>query len=226
MKKFSPSHLRGFAGLGLVAALGVSAFAMAQPAPTPSDVPAARLVEDRVALREEHRAMRAEQRAARIAGREARVEARLTFIRTRLGITDAQAPLWDALAESLRNNRLEQFEARSERRDPDSGPPSAVERLAREQERLAARADQLAATANALGPLYDALDTEQKEIADRLLRRFERDRFAMAGERGRRGGADRGRWGGHRGWRHRRQGGGMRRDLENEQEFEQPPQQL
>jgi hypothetical protein len=213
MKKFIPSHHRSLIGLGLVAALGASAFAMAQPAPPPSDVPAARMVEDRIALREEHRAMRAERRAARIAGREARFEGRLAFMRTRIGITDAQAPLWDALAENLRNNMSERVGTRSEARDPDAGPPTALERLEREQERLAARVDHLDATASALAPLYNALDAEQKEIADRMLRHIENGRFTMGRDD---------RHGGPHG--HRR--GGMRRGAAIDEGFEQPLQQL
>jgi len=213
MKKFIPSHHRSLVGLGLVAALGASAFAMAQPAPTPSDVPAVRMVEDRVALREEHRAMRAERRAAREAGREARFEGHLAFMRARLGITDAQAPLWDALAENLRSNMNERVETRSEPRDPDAGLRSALERLEREQERLAARIDRLDAAASALTPLYNALDDEQKEIADHVLRRIDSGRFAMGRD-------DR------RGRPYGRQRGGMRRAPTNGEGFEQPPQQL
>jgi len=213
MKKFIPSHHRNLVGLGLVVALGASAFAVAQPAPTPSEIPTARMVEDRIALREEHRAMRAERRAARIAGREARFEGHLAYMRARLGITDEQAPLWDALAENLRNNMNERIEARSEPRDPDAGPPSVLERLEREQERLAARIDHLDATASALTPLYDALDDEQKEIADRVFRRIESGRFAI-GRDGRRG----------RPRVHLR--GGARRGLDNGESFEPSPQQL
>lgn len=209
MKYFIPSQYRILVGLGLIAALGASAFATAQPAPTPPDVPAARMVEDRIALREEHRATRAERRAAREAGREARFEGHLAFMRDRLGITDAQAPLWDAFADNLRDNMGERIQARSEQRDPELGPPSVLERLEREQERLSARLDRLDATANALTPLYEALDDGQKEIADRMLRRMENGRFAM----GRSGP-----------YRHRR--GGMRRGSALEDDIEQPPQQL
>ena len=209
MKKFIPSQHKILVGLGLIAALGASAFATAQPAPPPPDIPAARMVEDRIALREEHRAMRAERRAAREARQEARLEGHLAFMRERLEITDTQVPLWDAFAGHLRESMDERNEARSELRDPDLGPPSALERLEREQERLAARIDRLNATANALAPLYDALDNEQKEVADRMLRRIENGRFAM--------------------WRDRQRSqrrGGWRRGRTIEEEFEQAPRQL
>ncbi len=211
MKKLIHSHRRSLVGLGLVAALGASALAMAQPAPAPSDAPATRMVEDPEALREEHLTMRAERRAAREAGREARLEGRLAFMRNRLGITDAQAPLWDAFAESHRNNMFERVEARPEPRDPDAERPSLIERLERQQASLAARVDQLDATAIALVPLYNALDNEQREIADRVFRHLEGDRFSRRGERGRRGD----------GWRGRRGG----QDFGG-QDFESPPQQL
>ena len=204
MKKFLPSAYKIVAGLGLMAALGASAFATARPAPVTPDVPAARMVEDRIALREEHRAMRAERRAAREARRESRLEDQLAFMRDRLGITDTQAPLWDAFAENLRENMDERFEARSEPRDADLGRPSALERLAREQERLTARIARLDATASALAPLYDTLDDEQKQTADRMLRRLENGRWAN----------------GNGGPRNQRRGGmrhGMLKDVELEQ---------
>ena len=224
MKKLIYSHRRSLVGPGLIAALGASAFAMAQPAPAASDAPATRMAEDPEALREEHLAMRAERRVAREAGREARLEGHLAFMRNRLGITDAQAPLWDAFAENHRNNMLERVEARPEPRDPDAGRPSLVERLERQQARLAARVDRLDATANNLVPLYSALDNEQKEIADRVFRHLQEDRFAMRGERGRRGDLR----GGQRGdrWRGRRGGQDFGGQDFGGQDFESLPQQL
>jgi hypothetical protein len=209
MKKYIPSQHRIFIGLALVGALGASAFAMAQPAPPPPDVPAARMVEDRMALRDEHRAMRAERRAAHEAGREARLEGHLAFMRERLGITDAQAPLWDAFAANLRDNMNERREAELEAPDRDTGPPSALERLEREQERLAARIDRLDATADALTPLYEALGDEQKEIADRMLRRMENGRFETG-----------------RGMPRGQRRGGMRHGMIEDENLEQPVRQL
>jgi len=211
MKKFIHSHRTSLVGLGLIAALGASAFATAQPAPPQSDTPAARMVEDREALREEHLTMRAERRAAREAGRGARLEGHLAFMRTRLGITDAQAPLWDAFAESLRNNMLERVAARPEQRSREAGPTTLLERLEREQARLAARANQLDATASTLTPLYESFDDEQRQTADRVLRRVGSDDFAMRGQR-----------------RERREGPrrGPRRGQRDGQRFEAPTQQL
>ena len=209
MNKFIPSQNRVLIGLGLIAALGASAFATAQPAPTPSDIPAARMVEDRIALREEHRAMLAERHAAREARREARLEGHLAFMRARLGITDAQAPLWDVFADHVRTNVNERWEARLDPRERDSGQLSALEQVKRERERLAARIDRLDTTESILTPLYEALDDEQKAIADRALKHIENGRFAL-----RRGGP----------YGHRR--GGMRRRTTIEEDFEQPEQPL
>jgi hypothetical protein len=220
MKKFIHSHRTSLVGLGLLAALGASAFATAQPAPPGSDTPTARMVEDSEALRDEHLAMRAERRVAREAGREARLEGRIAFMRTRLGITDAQAPLWGAFAESLRNNRLERVAARPGPRDPDAGRPPLVERLERQQEMLAARANQLNATIETLTPLYQSFDDEQRRTADRVFRRVGNNGFAMRGQRGER----------NRSWR-----GGARREFRRDrsrgprgsgQGFEAPPQEL
>ena len=199
MKKFIHSHRTSLVGLGLLAALGASAFATAQPAPPQSDTPAVRMVEDRQALRQEHLAMRAERRAAREAG---------------------QAPLWDRFSESLSNNMLERVAARPGPRDPQAGPPTLLERLEREQARLAARANQLDATASTLVPLYQSFDDEQRRTADRVFRRVGNNGFAMRGQRGERNRSWRG--GARRGFPRDRsrgpRGGG--------QGFEAPPQEL
>jgi hypothetical protein len=201
MKKFIHSHRTGLAGLGLIAALGVSAVAMAQPAPPQSNAPAARTIADREATRDEQITRRAERRAAREEDRGARLEGHIAYMRTRLGITEAQAPLWDAFAGSLRNSMLQRAAMRPEPRDPNAGPPSLLERLERQQARHSARADQLAATASTLVPLYNALDDEQRETADRVLRRTGNGAFAIRDQRagrgnrrgGPRGGIERGR---------------------------------
>ncbi len=119
---------------------------------------------------------------------------------------------------------LERVEARPEPRDPDAGRPSLVERLERQQARLAARVDRLDATANNLVPLYSALDNEQKEIADRVFRHLQEDRFAMRGERGRRGDLRGGRRGDR--WRGRRGGQDFGGQDFGGQDFESLPQQL
>jgi hypothetical protein len=177
------TYRRGLVGIGLLAALGSGAYAVAQPAPPPSDGPSARLVEDREALRQEHMARRAEMRERYEEGREARFEGRITYLRTRLEITDAQMPLWEDFVETLRANMEARVAARPEPPGPDATPPTALERLEQEQARHAARSEQLSATAATLTPLYNSFSDEQKQTADRILRRFNGAEIAMRDDR-------------------------------------------
>jgi hypothetical protein len=96
------------------------------------------------------------------------VEGRIAFLRAELGITDAQAPQWDAFAEALRAN------ARALRRAHEamgkgSVPSSLPERLSAQQEMVAMRLDVLRTLEAAAGPLYAAMTEEQRKLADRLL---------------------------------------------------------
>jgi hypothetical protein len=177
MHQFLFSHRLSVTGLCLAAVLSAGACAMAQPVAAPPEGPAARLIDDGGALNEtrraEHEAMRQsireEMRAERAANGEARLEAYIAYTRTRLGISEAQAPLWEAFAATLRESRQERLDARPAPRDPALGPLTLVERIEREQARLNARSQRLAATANALLPLYGTFDDNQKRLADEML---------------------------------------------------------
>jgi hypothetical protein len=188
MKSFFHKRRGSLIGLGLLAALGTGAHAVAQPAPPRPEGPSARMVEDGRALREEHRARRAAMREHFEEGREARLEGRIAYLRTRLEITEAQMPLWENFAETLRVKMQERVEARPEPRERDQPRPNLLERLEREQARITARADHLNATAESLVPLYNSFSDEQKEVADRVLNRFGDNRMAMRDGPGRRGG--------------------------------------
>ena len=101
-----------------------------------------------------------------------RIEARLAYIRTALKITDAQQAQWNAFAETLRNQarladqRMQEFRAQ---RDQKREKPSAIARLEQEQQRHAASVTRLNELLTVQRPLYAALSTEQKAIADELL---------------------------------------------------------
>ena len=187
MKRFFYTHRKILVGLGLVAALGTGAYAVAQP--VPPRPPSARMVEDRDALREEHLARRQAMREHFEETREARFEGRLAYLKSRLQISEEQMPLWENFAATLRANMDERIAARPEPRGPGSGPSTLLERLEREQMRIARRAEHLNATAEALVPLYNAFSDEQKILADRVLSHFGERRMAMRDGRsgGRRG---------------------------------------
>ena len=103
-----------------------------------------------------------------------RVEARLAYLRTALKITDAQQAQWNAFAETLRNQaraadqRMQEFRAQREQ-GATRERPNAIARLEREQQRHAESATRINERLAVQRPLYAALSTEQKAIADELL---------------------------------------------------------
>jgi hypothetical protein len=102
------------------------------------------------------------------------VEARLAYIRTALKITDAQQAQWNAFAETLRNQaraadrRMQEFRAQREQ-GATRERPNAIARLEREQQRHAESATRISERLAVQRPLYAALSTEQKAIADEVL---------------------------------------------------------
>ncbi len=119
-----------------------------------------------------------------------RVEARLAYIRSALKITDAQQAQWNAFAETLRNQaraadqRMQEFRAQREQ-GATRERPNAIARLEREQQRHAESAMRLNERLAVQRPLYAALSTEQKAIADEVLapRRHHGGRFGRAHHR-------------------------------------------
>ena len=103
-----------------------------------------------------------------------RIEARLAYIRAALKITDAQQAQWDAFAETLRNQartadqRMQEFRAEREK-GATRERPNAIARLELEQQRYAASVTRINERLAVQRPLYAALSTDQKAIADELL---------------------------------------------------------
>ena len=96
------------------------------------------------------------------------VEGRLAFLKTELKITDAQLPLWNAVADVIRANAKGMGEM--------SGGMMGSEQTAALPEKLALREKMMTAHLEALrkfkaavDPLYAALSEEQKKTADQLL---------------------------------------------------------
>jgi hypothetical protein len=93
-----------------------------------------------------------------------RTEGRIAFQKTELKITDAQLPLWNAVADTIRAN------AKSGMGMMDNmGQGSLTERLAAREKHLATQAEALRKFKSAVDPLYAALTDEQKKTADELL---------------------------------------------------------
>ena len=96
------------------------------------------------------------------------VEGRLAFLKTELKITDAQLPLWNAVADAIRAN------AKSMGEIPDSmmeGAQTATlpDKLAKREKMMTAHLEALRRFKAAVDPLYAALSDEQKKTADELL---------------------------------------------------------
>ena len=96
------------------------------------------------------------------------VEGRLAFLKTELKITDAQVPLWNAVADAIRANAKGMGEI--------SGGMMGASPAATLPDKLAAREKMMTAHLEALrelkavvDPLYAALSDEQKKTADELL---------------------------------------------------------
>jgi hypothetical protein len=96
------------------------------------------------------------------------VEGRLAFLKTELKITDAQLPLWNAVADAIRSNTKGMGEmmrgamgARQTATLPD--------RLAMREKMITEHLEALRKLKTALDPLYAALSEEQKKTADQLM---------------------------------------------------------
>jgi hypothetical protein len=116
------------------------------------------------------------------------VEGRIAFLKAELKITDDQAPQWEAVAQSMRQQSAAMTAVREQiraQRGKDQGPRDRTERrqaltapeiLAFREKVTAVRAQTAAAAAEgqhqfaaAFGALYNRLNDDQKKTADQLL---------------------------------------------------------
>lgn len=96
------------------------------------------------------------------------VEGRIAFIKTELKITDAQAPQWNAFADSVRTNAksiTEMHQSMAARQ----GGATLPERLAQEDKVLTEQLAALKKTEDALDKLYGVLSADQKKLADGIV---------------------------------------------------------
>jgi hypothetical protein len=96
------------------------------------------------------------------------VEGRIAFLKAELKITDAQAPQWNAFADTLRSN-AKAHQAMHEQMTKGGMPSAWPDRLAVQQKVLAARLDAMKALEAAAKPLYAVLTDDQKKVADQLF---------------------------------------------------------
>jgi glucose/arabinose dehydrogenase len=100
--------------------------------------------------------------------RPSRIEGRIAFLRAELKITSAQAPLFDAVANTMRENDRAMRTA-LEGRQQRTQAASLIDRLDQRQK----RAEEMAAATGKLkaawAPLYASLSDDQKKTADELF---------------------------------------------------------
>lgn len=137
-------------------------------------------------------------------------DGRIAMALAALKLTPEQQKLWAPVEEKIRADYAEHRKSREEwrskreaRKKEDRSELSLPERVERRSERLAERAtwmSERAAKAKefavVLKPFYESLTSEQKEVADHVLRRFASDGRGHRGHHGWRMG-DRGGWGRH-----------------------------
>jgi len=98
------------------------------------------------------------------------IEGRIAYVKAELKITDAQAPLWSKVADTMRSNAKAMDDIfASMRRDPNAPAPTAIDRLEMRSRLAAARAQGDQQFLAAFKPLYDNLTPDQKKAADDLL---------------------------------------------------------
>src|SRR6516162_4960513 len=96
------------------------------------------------------------------------VEGRLAFLKTELKITDAQLPLWNALADAIRAN-AKGMGAMAEGMMGGTQGATLPDKLATREKMLTARLEALRKLKAAVDPLYASLSDEQKKTADELI---------------------------------------------------------
>jgi hypothetical protein len=96
------------------------------------------------------------------------VEGRLAFIKAELKITDAQAPQWNAFADSVHVNGKSMSEMHQSMASKQ-GAGSLPERLAQEDRLLTEHVAALKRTEDALDKLYGVLGADQKKLADGIV---------------------------------------------------------
>ena len=96
------------------------------------------------------------------------VEGRLAFLKTELKITDAQLPLWNALADAMRANAKSMGDMAGGMMG-GSQTAALPDKLAMREKMRTAHLEALRRFKAAVDPLYAALSDEQKKTADELL---------------------------------------------------------
>src|SRR6516164_90154 len=95
-------------------------------------------------------------------------EGRLAFLKTELKITDAQLPLWNAVADAMRANAKNMGDMAGGMMG-GSETATLPDKLAMREKMITTHLEALRKFKAAVDPLYAALSDEQKKTADELL---------------------------------------------------------
>ena len=102
-------------------------------------------------------------------GMAGHVEGRIAFLKAELKITDAQQPLWNAVADAMRtnaNNMAPMMPMMQSMMQPSGTLP---EKLAARDKAMTAHLEAVRKFKAAVDPLYAGLNDDQKKMADQLL---------------------------------------------------------
>jgi len=97
------------------------------------------------------------------------IEGRIAYLKTELKITDAQAPMFDAVANVMRDNAKAMGEAFQGLRGDQNQPRTALSRLEARAKLAQLRADGEAKMLAAFRPLYQAMSADQQKAADEMF---------------------------------------------------------
>jgi hypothetical protein len=97
------------------------------------------------------------------------LDGRIAYLKAELKITDSQAPLFDKVADAMRQNAAERKQSFEQIRGDRGEPHSAVQRLEMRERFSQMRAQQTDRFLAAFKPLYDSLSPDQKKTADDLM---------------------------------------------------------
>ncbi len=96
------------------------------------------------------------------------VEGRIAFLKAELKITDAQQPMWNAVADAMRANAKNMADM-PHGMAMTGGSGTLPEKLVAHEKMLAVHMDGLRKLRTAFDPLYPALNADQKKTADSLM---------------------------------------------------------
>ena len=96
-------------------------------------------------------------------------EGRVAFLKAELKITDAQLPLWNAVADAIRANAKGMSEMTSGMMGRSQSTATLPEKLALREKMMTAHLEALRKFKATVDPLYAALSDDQKKTADEVL---------------------------------------------------------